>query len=353
MRNSNGYGSVVKLSGKRRRPYAIRITEGWKQEYDIDGTPVGNPKQKFRYLNYYENRKDALYDLAKFNQQQAIPLFVKEDKRNYVSPTFLEMWHITEKNKSNLWANSTYMCYRNIAETHAKPIHDIPVRELNYTILQGLMNDFMAQGKTKGVCKVFKSTISMILSEAVKSGFIEHNPAKEIKYKGTKESAVKNAYDTKYIKQLYKSKDFKDQFILVLVYTGMRINELLNLKMSDVHLDERYLIAGSKTEAGKNRIIPIHRCLIPVFKKRKGPYFLGKKPLSYTTVFNWYKDRKNTFHEARHTFISLCDEYELNETSVKRIVGHSTRDITDSVYTHKTAKQLIEQIDRLPYPDKL
>ena len=63
MKNINGYGTVVKLSGKRRKTYAIRITTGWQQEYDLDGTPVGKPKQKYKYLNYYEDRKDALFDL--------------------------------------------------------------------------------------------------------------------------------------------------------------------------------------------------------------------------------------------------------------------------------------------------
>ena len=39
MRNPNGYGSVVKLSGKRRKPFAVRITIGWDN----------NGKQKYKY----------------------------------------------------------------------------------------------------------------------------------------------------------------------------------------------------------------------------------------------------------------------------------------------------------------
>ena len=34
MKLPNGYGSVYKLSGKRRNPYAARITVGWKDDFE-------------------------------------------------------------------------------------------------------------------------------------------------------------------------------------------------------------------------------------------------------------------------------------------------------------------------------
>ena len=40
LRRGNGEGSIITLSGKRRRPYAVRVTEGW--------TPEG--KQKYKYI---------------------------------------------------------------------------------------------------------------------------------------------------------------------------------------------------------------------------------------------------------------------------------------------------------------
>ena len=49
MRRGNGDGSIFKLSGKRRRPYAVRITVGWSD----DG------KQKYKYIGYYANKTEA------------------------------------------------------------------------------------------------------------------------------------------------------------------------------------------------------------------------------------------------------------------------------------------------------
>lgn len=354
MKNINGYGSVIKLSGKRRKKYAIRITEGWKQEYGPTGAPIGNPKQIYKYLNYYENRKDAIYALANFNKTNEIELYEKENEKTYVSPSFIEMWHIAEKNRSKTWSTSTYQNYKTMAEKYAKSIHHINISDLDYQTLQNLMNEFMELGKTHGTCKLFKCAITMILNEGIKMGYIDHNPASTVKYKGTKNDVVKKAYDVELIKKLYEGTKLKDQLLLVLVYTGMRINELLRLKTENIYLDERYMITGSKTDAGKGRIVPIHKCLIPIFKGRSNyEYFCGNKELSYETARYWIEDEEYTFHEARHTFVSLADEYELNEIAVKRIVGHSTTNITDRIYTHKTLRQLLKEIDKLPYPNEL
>ena len=48
---------------------------------------------------------------------------------------------------------------------------------------------------------------------------------------------------------------------------------------------------------------------------------------------------------GRHTFASLMDTAGANKLCIKRIMGHASPDITDSVYTHKTIEQLIEAID--------
>lgn len=49
MRRGNGDGSIIKLSGKRRRPYAVRVTAGWTN----DG------KQIYKYIGYYTGKREA------------------------------------------------------------------------------------------------------------------------------------------------------------------------------------------------------------------------------------------------------------------------------------------------------
>ena len=60
MRNENGFGSIVcldKSGKKRRKPWAVRITTGWK-----------NGKQVRKYLGYYATQADALIALAEYHK---------------------------------------------------------------------------------------------------------------------------------------------------------------------------------------------------------------------------------------------------------------------------------------------
>ena len=50
----NGYGSIVKLSGKRRKPYQVRLTKGFTNE----------GKQIYMYLGYFEKKEDASPDIT-------------------------------------------------------------------------------------------------------------------------------------------------------------------------------------------------------------------------------------------------------------------------------------------------
>lgn len=72
MRRGNGEGSIFKLSGKRRKPYAVRITIGWTD----DG------KQKYKYLGYYTNKTDAKKTLREYLLQ---PEKIKLEKQTLKS----------------------------------------------------------------------------------------------------------------------------------------------------------------------------------------------------------------------------------------------------------------------------
>lgn len=62
MRLPNGYGGVVKLSGKRRKPFAARVTAGWKLN-----ERTGKAVQQYQILGYSETKAGALQILAKYN----------------------------------------------------------------------------------------------------------------------------------------------------------------------------------------------------------------------------------------------------------------------------------------------
>ena len=49
-------------------------------------------------------------------------------------------------------------------------------------------------------------------------------------------------------------------------YCGLRYGELATIRLEDVHLDERFMIGGIKTEAGIDRVIPIAASVYPIVR---------------------------------------------------------------------------------------
>ena len=149
--------------------------------------------------------------------------------------------------------------------------------------------------------------------------------------------------------------------ILILIYTGMRINELLHLKNKDINLEERYLITGSKTDAGKDRLIPINYKILPLITKRmsiNNEYLIHTRtgrPILYQSFrkrfFNKLEKigiQEHTIHDTRHTFATLMSNADANPVSISLLTGHKDYDKTTAkVYTHKDKEQLKKAIDLL------
>ena len=100
--------------------------------------------------------------------------------------------------------------------------------------------------------------------------------------------------------------------VLLFLYTGFRISEMLDLEKINIDLVERTFKGGTKTNAGKDRIIPIHSKVFKIVEKMMnsdGIYLIsnnGKKYSKYEyyqlwdEVMNRY-GLNHTPHECRHT----------------------------------------------------
>lgn len=52
-------------------------------------------------------------------------------------------------------------------------------------------------------------------------------------------------------------------------------------------------------------------------------------------------------HDTRHTFITIGKESNMDEYILKLIVGHTIRDITERVYTHRTVEEMRREIMKI------
>ena len=150
--------------------------------------------------------------------------------------------------------------------------------------------------------------------------------------------------------------------ILMLLYNGTRISEFLDLKKANVHLEEQYFdVIDSKTENGIRKV-PIADKLLPYYKDwynscpdceyllhtEDGKRFLYRNYYdSYWTPLMEQIGIDRTPHCTRHTCISMLSEAGVQDTTIKKIVGHSgAMTLTEKVYTHLDMQVLVDAINK-------
>ena len=340
LKHANGYGSVYKLTGNRRKPWAVRITSGW-----VDG------KQKYKMIGYYKTRKEAQIALAEYNQN---PYDI--DARKITFAEIYEKWseeHFLKVSKSRI---STYKTvFKQSAE-----LHNIPFTEIKLRHLQSQINDKTFLSRT--TLRHHKNVFIQLFKYAMKHEIVDKNPATFIELPDEKEEKeeLHSVFTEEEIKTLFENVDKPDVDIaLILIYSGMRIMELLDMPAENVNLKERYMIGGNKTRAGKNRIIPINKKILPLLEKRiqQGNEYVIKPLRTEKYIYTTFRrtvwvplmeslNMAHTMHDTRHTFISLLDTAKVNKVTIQKIAGHSSKDITEK-YTHKQLPELINAIDKI------
>jgi len=145
--------------------------------------------------------------------------------------------------------------------------------------------------------------------------------------------------------------------VLVLLYSGWRISELLSLRLCDVDLAAGTMRGGVKTRSGRGRIVPIHSKIFDIvrFYHERGSVFLfensRRRPVGYDVYRqHWHgvMGRIGAFHtphECRHTFRSRLDSAGANKVCVDLLMGHKSVDIGERVYTHKSVEELKNTIE--------
>lgn len=352
MKLPNGYGSIVKMSGKRRKPYAVRITDGTKLNKD------GRRIQKYRFLEYFENRSDALTYLANYNSNSA----VKEHSEYIKNPTLKEMydeWITLRTSGKNAISPLTRRNY-DIAINRFEKLHNKKFCNIQYQELQIIVTE--NADKSKATMTSIRAALNGMYELAIKKGIVTQNLTSLINYEWTDSTEpMHKRFTDDEIQKLWDNcyKMHNVDAILIEIYTGLRPSELCEIECENINIKEQYMIGGMKTKAGTNRIIPICDRILPLVKARYNEgrkYLISNKFGNHYTYGVFYDSFNTTIkrlgmkhnpHDCRHTFASLADNVQMNEVCLKKIMGHSIQDITKGVYTDKTPAELLAEVQKL------
>ena len=166
----------------------------------------------------------------------------------------------------------------------------------------------------------------------------------------------KDIFTAEDIKKLESDNSDAAKIVLMLLATGMRIGELFSLPLADYHGD--YVVGGEKTEAGKNRIIPIRpegkqyfayfadrangELLLSGYNGQKVPANFRRRDF-YPLLDRLGIERK-TPHATRHTYTSRAVKEGLAPEMLQKILGHADYSTTANIYTHIDAQTLVDAV---------
>ncbi len=338
MRNPNGYGSVHKLSGKRRKPYAVQVTAGWDEE----------GRQIRKYLSYHTSKSEAMRALAKYNDNPY-------DLDN-ISVTFSEIYTKWSELKFKEIGKSGIGGYQAAYKT-CKSLHNMKFQDIRTNHMQGIIETC---GKKHQSLKKIKVLFNQLFEYAMKHDIVMKDYSNFVNVGKNKEVSTRKPFTAEEIQILWTNKNMPYvDTILIMIYTGFRVGELLDIKLENIDLINKTIKGGSKTEAGKNRLVPIHDKIFDFVKNRmvdnESDYLIHNK-VNKRVPYESYKDlyfykimeilnMDHRIHDCRHTFATLLNNAEANSTSIKNLIGHSNFLTTEKIYSHKDVEELRKAIE--------
>lgn len=345
-RRKNGTGTIVKLSGKRRNPFQVRVNtridEWGYPRYDVLGT--------------FPDRVSADIALAEYNKS---PYDVGNRKKTF-EEVFRE-WYKWKYKKSvdtpGRKTNSQYCCiaaYKHCEALHHRKLSELTVLELQATLDQNNLSHSMLEH--------IKTLLNQMYKYALQFEIVDKNRAEFVQI--TKEDDTEKGVPfTKEERQkLWNHKDepFVDT-ILIYIYSGWRINELARMPLEDIDLQRRTFTGGLKTKQSRHRVVPIHSKIYDMVKARYNSRFKsliyhdGAQDISENDYRKHFKEAlltcgitsEHTPHDCRHTCNMMMDDAEVNRTARYKIMGHAGKDVNERTYSHKDIENLRKELEKI------
>nr|DAI85277.1 MAG TPA: Integrase [Caudoviricetes sp.] len=339
MKRANGSGSIVKLSGNRRRPYMVRVSA--RDEY-------GHIVQ--RALSYHEKAADAQAALDEYNRNRLEGKAPTADRMNATLQQVYDGWKSRTFRKSG---SSSVTSHKAAWNQCVKQYADRKIRSITLDDWQQLIDEREAAGRSQSTINNVSILIKALCSYAMERDILGKDYSRYLDVPSVDPKKPRGALTDIQLKNLEKLAAAGEPWAdtaLILCYTGFRITEFLTLTRFSYHPEDGgYLQGGLKTEAGRNRIVPIHPKIRPyvdrwlarngdtIFCDDDGAHLPAARYREYFAVIMAKIDAPQaTPHWCRHTFSTNLHAAGVDEITIKWLMGHSTRSDITAHYTHET-----------------
>ena len=334
-RRAKGSGTVYQLSGNRARPWVAAV--------------------RGKMLGTFATAGEAVDALDRFNRESPdINAFTATFAETYAAWSKSAFPAMGDKNKQG-YENA----YKKCPELHGKRMANLKTKDFQASI-DALVKD----GKSRSLCEKQRLLYSQLCQYAMAQDAMSKNYAALLKLppQAAAKQRVLSDQELAKIKKAMGDEDTKRaaEIAYVLCYSGMRINELLHIQSKDVDLANRCIVGGEKTDAGKNRVIPIHKEIEPIVRGWMGAGSKWLLPSEADTPLDDSKVRKQfaalmrnlgiedvSPHDCRRTAATKLVEAGVQPIILKNILGHKTLSVTAQYYARPRKEALVEGMDKV------
>jgi integrase len=332
MRLPNGYGTVYKLKGNRRHPWVAGVPDGIK-----------NDRYTYRIIGYFEDSIKAR-DALTLNRISPV-----SPKANITLEEIYKEWSTA---KYEYISDQTADSYK-AGWKHLSKYANVKFKELRTAHHQDIIDTCFKSGMSRSSLEKIKVVAKMLYDYAIQNDIVNRNYAVFIKLPKV-ERVEKKIFTDIEIQKLENSDLPWVDTVLILIYTGLRINEFLSLTKFNIDLGKQVITGGLKTPSGRNRVIPIHPKIlkhINYWYEKNGNYLIcdneGKHIYDkdyredyYYTALKSAGVNELTPHCCRHTFASLMHKAGIDTITIQKLMGHTKYSFTADTYTHTNIEQL-------------
>lgn len=343
MRLPNGFGQISEIKGRNlRNPWRAMITVG--------KTPEGRPIcQVLKPKGYFATYNEAYAALMKYNENP------------YDLNDVMTVGELYEKWIEIYFQKITPSATRSItsAWSYCGSVANIMARDLRGRHIKACI-----EGCDKPSIKNrIKSMFNLMLDYAVEYEIVEKNYARDFKVEKAENITEHKAFTDEEMSILWSATSIPlVNIILIQCYMGWRPQELCKLRLENI--TDEWITGGMKTDAGRDRQVPIWSGIAELVKRIKtvselrGSEYLvcdqDGNPLSYDRYYKMFMALMEELnitghrpHDCRKQFITMCKRYGVDEYAIKYMAGHSITDLTERVYTERDSEWLKEEIEKI------
>ena len=363
-RRANGDGTIF-LRGKT---YSVRITIGWKQTAN-GYTPIFAEKGGFKTQREAKEYIPTLREQA--TQKSAEP--VVRHGIDYTRITFKELYDKLIDREAKRITKSTLNCYK-AAYKYYEDIHHLPFCELNTEDWQLCIDDCPHGIRTKENMKALGTKMYKMAAELRVFGLSTSTDFATLVWMDREEHESRKPFTTEEMTKLKAAASSGvpyANYVLAMCYTGFRPSEFLALERDAYDPVKRTLRGGAKTEAGKNRIVPVHPLIQAFVAERylSGAKFLFGDSKGAQLTLNHFRSRmfypalefagiqkcpeendkerpERTPYSCRHTFATMMKDVAGAAKDKAALMGHTSYEMTLH-YQHEdyeSLKAIVEKI---------